>query len=322
MLRFILKRLVTMIPLLIGISFLCFLILRLSPGDFVQSLYSGDQFSDQIRQQVTHEFGLDKPWPVQYLLWLGNACRLNFGISLATRQPVAAMLWERMGNTLILSICSMIVAWGLAIPLGIISAVKRNSIIDRLCSLLAFTGISVPTFFMALMALLLAQKTGWFPVGNMHSVDVDDMDGKQRFVDLVKHLILPTLVLGIAGCAGIMRQMRGSLLDTLRDNYIIAAQARGVSAKKIVLKHAVRNAINPLITLFGFSLAGLLSGAALVENVMNWPGLGRLILESVQSKDIYMVMGAFTMGASMLMLGNLLSDILLAVTDPRIRLGK
>jgi peptide/nickel transport system permease protein len=322
MLRFILKRLVTMIPLLIGISFLCFLILRLSPGDFVQSLYSGDQFSDQIRQQVTHEFGLDKPWPVQYLLWLGNACRLNFGISLATRQPVAAMLWERMGNTLILSICSMIVAWGLAIPLGIISAVKRNAIIDRLCSLLAFTGISVPTFFLALMALLFAQKTGWFPVGNMHSVDVDDMDGKQRFVDLVKHLILPTLVLGIAGCAGIMRQMRGSLLDTLRDNYIIAAQARGVSAKKIVLKHAVRNAINPLITLFGFSLAGLLSGAALVENVMNWPGLGRLILESVQSKDIYMVMGAFTMGASMLMLGNLLSDILLAVTDPRIRLGK
>jgi peptide/nickel transport system permease protein len=322
MIRFILKRLLAMIPLLIGISFLCFAILQLSPGDYVQSLTSGEQFSEELRRQITHEFGLDKPWPLQYLLWLGNALRLNFGMSLATRQPVAGMLWERMGNTMLLSLCSLVVAWGLAIPLGILSAVKRNSWIDRLNSLFAFTGISVPGFFLALLALLFAQRTGWFPVGAMHSADVDLMTGPQQFWDLVHHLVLPTLVLGVAGCAGIMRQMRGSMLDTLRDNYITAARARGLSESKVVLKHAVRNAINPLITLLGFSLAGLLSGAALVENVMAWPGLGRLILESVQSKDVYMVMGSFTMGAAMLMLGNLFSDILLAVTDPRIRLGK
>jgi peptide/nickel transport system permease protein len=216
----------------------------------------------------------------------------------------------------------MILAWGMAIPLGIMSAVKRNSIVDRLCSLMAFTGISVPAFFLALLAMLFAQKTGWFPIGGMHSNDYEDFDSRHRILDLIHHLVMPTLVLGFAGCAGIMRQMRGSLLDTLRDNYVIAARARGLNETKTVVKHAVRNAINPLITLFGFSLAGLLSGAALVENVMTWPGLGRLILESVQSKDIYMVMGAFTMGATMLMLGNLLSDILLAVSDPRIRMGK
>jgi peptide/nickel transport system permease protein len=170
--------------------------------------------------------------------------------------------------------------------------------------------------------MLFAERTGWFPVGGMHSANVDDLTAVQKFGDLVHHLVLPTLVLGVAVCAGIMRQMRGSLLDTLRENYITAARARGLSERKVVLKHAVRNAINPLITIFGFSLAGLLSGAALVENVMAWPGLGRLILESVQSKDVYLVMGSFMMGATMLMLGNLFSDMMLAVTDPRIRLGK
>ena len=322
MIRFIVRRLLAMIPLLIGISFLCFSVLQLSPGDYVQSLTSGDQFSEELRRQITHEFGLDKPWPVQYLLWLGNALRLNFGTSLATRQPVAGMLGERMINTLILSLSSLVLAWGLAIPLGILSAVRRNTWLDRTNSLFAFTGISIPGFFLALLALLLAQRTGWFPVGGMHSAGVDLMTGPEQFVDLLRHLVLPTFVLGLGGCAGIMRQMRGSLLDTLRENYITAARARGLSERKVILKHGLRNAINPLITIFGFSLAGLLSGAALVENVIAWPGLGRLILESVQSKDVYMVMGAFTLGATMLMLGNLFSDILLAVTDPRIRLGK
>jgi peptide/nickel transport system permease protein len=322
MIRFILKRLLAMIPLLIGISFLCFAILQLSPGDYVLSLTSGDQFSPELRRQITHEFGLDKPWPVQYVLWLSNALRLNFGTSLATRQPVADMIWARLGNTLILSLSSLILAWGLAIPLGILSAVKRNTWIDRTNSLFAFTGISVPGFFLALLAMLFAQRTGLFPVGGMHSADVDLMTGQQQFADLLRHLVLPTLVLGVAGCAGIMRQMRGSLLNTLRENYITAARARGLSERAVVLKHAVRNAINPLITLLGFSLAGLLSGAALVENVMAWPGLGRLILESVLSKDVYVVMGSFMMGAAMLMLGNLISDVLLAVTDPRIRLGR
>jgi peptide/nickel transport system permease protein len=310
-----------MIPLLIGISFLCFAVLQLSPGNFVQSLTSGTKFSEAVRLQLTHEFGMDKPWPIQYLLWLGNALRLNFGISLATREPVAGMLWERMGNTLILSLSAFVFAWGLAIPLGILTAVKRNSWVDRVCSLFAFSGTAIPGFFLALVAMLFAHLTGLFPIGGMHRADFEDLTGPQQFLDLIHHLVLPTLVLGIADCAFVMRQMRGSLLDTLCENYITAARARGLPEHKVVLKHALRNAINPLITVFGFSLADLLSGAALVENVMAWPGLGRLILSSVQSKDVYMVMGSFTMGALMLMLGNLIGDILLAMADPRIRLG-
>ena len=322
MIRFIVKRLLAMIPLLIGISFLCFAILQLAPGDFVESLTSGRQFSAAFRRQLTHEFGLDKPWPVQYLLWLGNALRFNFGISLATREPVAGMLWERMGNTLILSLCAFAFAWGLAIPLGILTAVKRNSWLDRVCSLFAFSGAAIPGFFLALVAMLFAHITGLFPIGGMRRADFEDLTGAQQLLDLVHHLVLPTLVLGIVDCAFIMRQMRGSLLDTLRENYITAARARGLPEHKVVLKHALRNAANPLITVLGFSLADLLSGAALIENVMAWPGLGRLILASVQNKDVYMVMGSFTMGALLLMLGNLAGDILLAVADPRIRMGR
>lgn len=322
MIRYILLRLLAIIPLLIGISFLCFAILQISPGDYITSLTSGDQFSEALRQQMKHEFGLDKPWPVQYLLWLGNAVRLNFGISLQTREPVTKVLFERMGNTLILSMTSLALAWGLAIPLGIVSAVKRNTWVDRSSSLFAFTMISAPSFFVALLAMLFAQRTGLLPVGGMHAANSDYMTGPQQFVDLLRHLVLPTLVLGCAGCAGILRQMRGSLLDTLRENYVTAARARGLSERVVIVKHAVRNAINPLITLFGFSLAGLLSGAALVENVVGWPGLGSLILQAVLSKDVYVVMGSFMLGAAMLMVGNLISDILLAVTDPRIRMGE
>ena len=322
MIRFILKRLLTMIPMLIGISFLCFAVLQLAPGDYVHTMMSSDQFSEELKRSVIREFGMDKPWPVQYLLWLWNALHLKFGVSLATRQSVATVIWQRMGNTLLLSACAFVVAWGTAIPLGVLSAVKRNSVVDRACSLLAYSGISVPGFFVALLAMLFAQRSGWFPIGGMHSPDFDEMNAREQFVDTARHLLLPTLVLGLAGCAGIMRQMRGSMLDTLHENFISAARARGLPERAVIFKHALRNAINPLITLLGFSLAGLLSGSALVENVMAWPGLGRLILESVLSKDTFLVMGAFTMGAALLMAGNLVSDILLAVTDPRIRMGR
>jgi len=155
----------------------------------------------------------------------------------------------------------------------------------------------------------------------MRSVEWEMLTPWGQFLDLLHHLALPTLVLGIQGLAGIMRQMRGNLLDTLRENYVIAARARGLPERRVIVKHAARNAINPLITVFGYSLAGLLSGAALVESVMAWPGLGRLILEAVQGRDLYLVMGSFVMGSLLLLLGNLVGDILLALTDPRIKLA-
>ena len=322
MIRFLLTRLLNMIPILIGISFISFAILRLAPGDFVTTLSQDPGISQEAVLRMRADYGLDKPWLVQYFLWLANALRLNFGYSLAYHIPVASLLAQRLGNTLLLSFCALVLSWGAAIPLGVIAAVRRNTLVDRLISLFAFTGISLPGFFLALLLLLIAQKTGWFPIGGMHGTAYDLMSPVEQFGDTVRHLLLPMLVLGIGGCASILRQMRGSLLDTLRENYVTAARARGLPERAVIWKHAVRNAINPLITVFGFSLAGLLSGAALVENVMSWPGLGRLILEAVQSGDQYVVMGSFVMSASLLLLGNLFSDVLLAITDPRIKLGR
>lgn len=322
MVRFLLSRLLNMIPLLIGISFISFAILRLAPGDFVTTLSQDPNLSQEAVLRMRADYGLDRPWLVQYFLWLGNAVRLNFGYSLAYHIPVVSLLVQRMGNTLLLSLCALTVSWGVAIPLGVIAAVRRNTLLDRFISLFAFAGISTPGFFLALLLLLMAQKTGWFPIGGMHSTDADLMSTVERFWDSVRHLVLPVVVLSVGGCASIMRQMRGSLLDTLQENYITAARARGLSERVVIWKHAFRNAINPLITVFGFSLAGLLGGAALVENVMAWPGLGRLILEAVQSGDQYVVMGSFVMSASLLLLGNLFSDVLLAITDPRIKLGR
>lgn len=322
MIRFLFKRLLNMIPLLIGISFIAFAILRLAPGDFVTTLSQDPNISQETVARMRADYGLDKPWLVQYFLWLGNALRLNFGVSLTNHMPVTTLMTQRLGNTLLLSLCALAFSWGVGLPLGVWAAVKRNTVVDRSISLFAFAGISFPGFFLALLLLLLAHKTGWFPIGGMHDTAADLMSPPEQFWDLVKHLVLPTLVLGIGGCTSIMRQMRGSLLDTLRENYIAASRARGLSERVIIWKHAFRNAINPLITIFGYSLAGLLSGSALVENVMAWPGLGRLILEAVQSGDQYVVMGSFVMSATLLLLGNLFSDVLLAVTDPRIKLGR
>lgn len=321
MIRYLVQRLLTMIPMLIGISFISFAVLQLAPGDFTTALSMDQNISHEAVLQMKAQYGLDKPWFVQYFLWLGNALRLNFGYSLSYHVPVFTLLGQRLLHTLLLSICALSFSWLLAIPLGIVAAVKRNTWIDSLISLFAFAGISVPGFFLALLMILMAQRTGWFPIGGMHSAAYDLLSPWEQFLDVAHHLVLPVLVLGTAGCAGILRQMRGSLLDTLRDNYVTAARARGLKERTVILKHAVRNAINPLITVFGLSLAGLLSGAALVENVMSWPGLGRLILEAVLSKDIYVVMGSFVMSALLLMLGNLLGDILLAATDPRIKIS-
>jgi peptide/nickel transport system permease protein len=179
--------------------------------------------------------------------------------------------------------------------------------------------ISLPGFFVALLCLIVAKNTGWFPLGGATSVNYESLDQWGKIKDTAWHLVLPVFVLGVRGVAGLMRQMRGNILEVLSEQYIMAARARGLAERKVIWKHAFRNAVNPLITLFGYELSGLLAGAALVENVLAWPGLGRLLLESVQNRDIYVAMGSFVMGTVLLILGNLIADILLVVTDPRIK---
>ncbi len=321
MIRFILRRLLQLIPLVFGITLMSFGAMQLAPGDYLTQLKQDPKIRPETLKRLEKDFGLDKPAYVQYGLWLKNAVHGDFGESFAYKEPVFKLIKSHIYYTFILSFWSAVLSWILAIPLGIYTATHRNSWLDRLTNFGAFAGISLPGFFVALLALKFAQQTGWFPIGGATSQNYDTMSQFGKIKDTTWHMILPVFVLGIGGVAGLMRQMRGNLLDVLSENYILASRARGLSERKVIWKHATRNAINPLVTLIGYELSGLLAGAALVENVMAWPGLGRLLLESVQSQDLYVSMAAFVMGAVLLILGNLIADILLVITDPRIRLS-
>ena len=309
-----------MIPLLLGVSLLTFLLMAMSPGNYFTSLLQNPQISQETVQKLQQQFHLDKPWYVQYVFWLKNVFSGNFGYSMAYKIPAASLIMERLWNTFLLSFTALIIAWGIAIPLGIWAAVKKDSWVDHTCSFLAFVGLSVPDVLLSLLALWFAAATGWFPVGGAESPLHDFMTRSQQFWDTAYHLVLPAIVLAASDLAGIMRRMRSCLLDTLRAEYIAAARARGLGEGLVIYKHALRNAINPLVTIFGYSLAGLLSGAVVVENIMAWPGLGRLTIEAFFAKDSYLVVDSVVMATALLVVGNFIADILLALIDPRIRL--
>ena len=318
--RFVLKRLLHMIPLLLGVSLLTFLLMSLAPGNYFTALKQNPQVSPETIARLQSQFHLDKPWYVQYFFWLENVLRGNFGYSMAYKIPATSLIFQRLWNTFVLSFFAMLIAWGIAIPLGIWAAVKKDSWVDRFCSLISFVGLSISDILLSLLALWFAAATGWFPIGGAQSPVHDLMTPTQQFWDYTHHLILPALVLAAADLAGIMRQMRSNLLDTLRAEYITAARARGLGEGWVIYKHALRNAINPLLTIFGYSLAALLSGAFIVENIMAWPGLGRLTLEAFFAKDSYLVVDCVVMATALLVIGNFIADILLAWSDPRIRL--
>ncbi|HUZ06033.1 MAG TPA: ABC transporter permease, partial [Candidatus Paceibacterota bacterium] len=263
---FVIKRLLHMIPLLLGVSMLTFLLMALAPGNYFTALQQNPQISPDTIKQLQAQFHLDKPWYVQYFFWLKNLLHGNFGYSMAYHIPATSLIFQRLWNTFLLSFFALIFAWGIAIPLGVWAAVKKDSWVDRACSFIAFLGLSVPDILLALLALWFASATGWFPVGGAESSLYDFMTPVQQFWDRAYHLILPAIVLAASDLAGIMRRMRSCLLDTLRAEYVTAARARGLGEGWVVYKHALRNAINPLLTIFGYSLAGLLSGAFIVEN--------------------------------------------------------
>jgi peptide/nickel transport system permease protein len=319
---YVFKRLLHMIPLLVGVSLLTFLLMSLAPGDYFTALSQNPQISPETIARLKAQFHLDRPWYVQYFYWFKSVLSGDFGYSMAYKIPATSLIFGRLWNTFLLSFIAMIIAWGIAVPLGIWAAVKKDSWIDRGCSLAAFLGLSVPDVLLSLLALWFAAATGWFPVGGAESPLNDLMTPAQQFWDRAHHLILPALVLAAADWAGIMRQMRSNLLDTLRAEYVTAARARGLSEGWVVYKHALRNAINPLLTIFGYSLAALLSGAFIVENIMAWPGLGRLTMEAFFAKDSYLVVDCVVMATGLLVVGNFIADLLLAWSDPRIRLNK
>jgi peptide/nickel transport system permease protein len=316
---FILRRCLAAIPLLLLISLISFTMLKLAPIDPLAYLKANPAISKAAIDAETERLGLNKPAHIQYLIWLKNLCVGELGVS-TTGGSVFTKIVERAGNTLLLGVLSLIFTWLIAIPAGVYAAVNRSNWIDKLFNILAAIGMSMPTFLLALILLMFAVQSRLLPIGGLTSPDFFDRDLFGQIVDLSAHLVIPTIVLTFVGIAAIQRQMRGSLLDVLRADYVRTARAKGLPETKVIYKHALRNAINPLITLLGFEFAYLLSGAALTETVLAYPGLGRLTLEGVLTKDMNLVMASLMLGSVMLIAGNLLADILLTFVDPRIAL--
>jgi peptide/nickel transport system permease protein len=317
---FLLRRLLQTIPLLLGISGLTFVLLHLAPGDFLATMADNPQVSAPALEAMKHRFGLDQPWWVQYLLYLKNIfLHLDFGESFSRHVPVFTVLKSGLANTLLLASAAALVTWGLAIPLGVLAAVRQYGWADRSLSFFAFLSLSVPEVLSGLLFLWFAARTGWFPIGGMRSLDFDVFTPLQKLGDLMRHLLLPALVVGLIPLAGRMRQMRANLLDQLQLDYVTTARAKGLPERAVVLRHALRNALNPLITLFGFTLGALVSGSFVAETIFSWPGLGSLTLEALQAQDQYLVMGSVLMASAVLIAGNLVADVLLVIADPRIR---
>ncbi len=317
-LKYILKRIIQTIPLLIIVSLISFFIIRLSPVDPLAELKLNPSVSPATVEKEKQRLGLDKPIIIQYGKWAYSFVRGDLGVT-STGEKVSQKLKERIPNTLLLTSIVIFLTWIVGVPLGIIAAINWKTPFDRLLTVLTSIGMAIPSFFFAVLLLIFAVKTGWFPIGGLTSPSFSEMTFGAKFLDITHHLILPVLVLFTISLAGLQRQMRANMLDVLDSDYVKFARAKGLPEFIVIYKHALRNAINPMITLLGFEFAGLLSGAALTEYVFQYPGLGRLILEAVMKSDINLVMASLMMGAVMLVLGNLIADILLIITDPRIR---
>lgn len=316
--KYIIKRILQTIPLLIMVSLISFFIIRLSPVDPLAELKLNPSVSPATVERERQRLGLDKPIIVQYGKWACSFVQGDLGVT-STDEKVSQKLKERIPNTLLLTSIVILLTWLVGVPLGIIAAVNWKTPFDRILTVLTSIGMAIPSFFFAVLLLIFAVKTGWFPIGGLTSPNFADMSFIGKLWDITHHLILPVIVLFTISLAGLQRQMRANMLDVLDSDYVKFARAKGLSEFSVIYKHALRNAINPMITLLGFEFAGLLSGAALTEYVFQYPGLGRLILEAVMKSDINLVMASLMMGAIMLVLGNLIADILLIITDPRIR---
>ncbi|MBD1910003.1 MULTISPECIES: ABC transporter permease [unclassified Leptolyngbya] len=321
---YIVKRLAQGALTLLLASALSFFIIQLAPGNYLDVLRQDPRISPETLAAFEQQFGLDKPIIQQYFIWLWQIIsRGDFGVSfIYSQRPVSSLLAERIPPTLLLSLASIVVTWAIAIPLGIIGAVRQDQRIDRVFRVLSYIGQGFPTLITGLLLLFLAQLLSpLVPVGGMTSIDYADLTPLGKILDIAWHMIFPIIALSITGFAGLQRITRGQLLDVLRQDYIQTARAKGLPENRVIYVHALRNAVNPLITLLGFEFASLLSGAFITETFFNWPGLGRLILQAVQAQDLYLVMASLMMGAVLLIVGNLLADLLLKFVDPRINLA-
>lgn len=314
MLKYLFKRSLIALPVLLGITLISYVIISLAPGDIVD-LMVNPRISQADKEQVRQNLGLNDPIPVRYAKWLGQIAQGNLGYSFITRQPVSARIGERMGPTLTLGLSALAVAFLVAIPIGVISATRQYSWIDYASSVFALFGVSIPGFFLGMgLIYIFSLRLDLLPVSGMQTLGSPESLG-----DLLKHLVLPTIVLASNTMASVMRQTRSSMLDVVQQDFIRTATAKGLSGRVVIYKHALRNAMLPVITLLGLKLPDVVSGAIITEAVFQWPGIGRLTSEAIGARDYPVLMGLTLITAIVVVLGGLLADLLYSVADPRIR---
>lgn len=320
MTKYIVRRLLQAIPLLLVISIMTFGIVEIAPGDAAQMYIDPEKGTDPAYiEQVRISLGLDQPFYVRYIAWLGKTLTGDLGFSFRTRRPVNLEIGERLPNTLLLSGSALLLSFVFAVPIGVISAVKRYTIIDYVLSVLALVGISVPIFWVALLVLqVFSFQLDWLPASGMRSVR-EQYTGTRELLDVIQHMILPTFVLSFAQLASWSRYQRSALLDVLGQDYIRTARGKGLHEQRILLLHALRNSMLPMITLVGVSVPSIVTGAYITETIFSWPGIGRLGVSAISGRDYPVIMAVTLLSALLIIVSSLLTDVAYAWVDPRIR---
>ena len=322
MLQYLGKRLLLMIPLLLGITLISFVVIHLAPGEPTDlQTQMNPQASSDLQERLRAQYGLDQPLYVQYFKWLSRLVQLDFGESFATdRRPVFEKVVERLPVTILLNVLSIVLILAVSVPLGIISAVRRNSAFDRITTMLVFGGFAMPSFWLALLLMdWLGVRLGVLPISGLKSLGYEYLSFGGQLLDRLSHLVLPVFISAIGGLAGFSRYMRSNMLEVVRQDYILTARAKGLSERVVIYKHALRNALLPVITILGLSVPGLIGGSVIFETIFAIPGMGKLFYDGVMMRDYPLIMGILVMGAVLTLVGNLLADISYALADPRIR---
>lgn len=321
MAKYIIKRLIMMIPVLLGITIITFVIIHLAPGSPTDALVeAGPNVSYEARERMETIYGLDRPIHVQYLSWLKRFVFMDFGRSFKDGRLVVEKIAERLPATLLLEGFSMLLIFLIALPIGIISAARQYSVFDKVTTVFVFIGFSLPSFWLALLLMnFFGVKLNLFPIAGMSSVGSEYLSFWGQLADRTKHLIMPLIVTSFAGLASVSRYMRAGMLEAVRQDYIRTARAKGLSEKAVIYKHALRNALLPVVTLVGLSIPGLIGGSFIIETIFAWPGMGRLGYLAIMARDYPVIMGVGTISAFLTLAGNLVADVLYAWADPRIR---
>ena len=320
--RYLLVRIGHGLLVLLGVSLLSFLLAAAAPGTFADELRLDPRVSPETIAAMQARYGVNRPIAEQYFLWLRSIGRGEFGFSVIYNGPVGPLLWPRVRNTLLLAVPATILAWLIAIPIGAWAAAGRGGWLDRLTIAGTTVVVGIPEIVLGVGLLLIAVRTGYFPTGGMTSLDFDELGAWEKMRDVLSHFFLPVAALALISLPVLVRHVRASLVEVLRSPFIQAARATGVPERRLLFRHALRVGVNPLISLVGLSVAGLLSASLVIETIMSWPGLGPFMLDAVMARDLHVVVAAVICSTVLLIAGNLCADGLLYLADPRIRIGR